>query len=300
MKKIIALLSLALMLCGLSQTAFADTVLTDYEFLHGVTWHGESTDQKKLLITDTVVFSENVTLKNKSITIEKDAVLEITNGAELVLDDTEIYVENGGNIIVSDGKIEIDDGLIVNIGLFIIGKNGAVNVKQGTFRTKPEGGVVNNGLFSCYDGQSLKKEFSAIKKYDSRFNIVDYSFWLSIDKEGRGLFYLNYCIGRIETNYMYKVKMEKGKRSSITRSPLPLSEVYSTETRNKLLDRVFAYETVNDPPEELEDGCNRERYYLYEYKSGKLIAEAVWLYIEHDFSDEGDAILVGTISTEIE
>ncbi len=301
MKKIITLLMLAFTLCGLSQTAFADTVLTDHERLHGVAWQGENTDQKKLLITDTVVFSSDAKLSGKKITIEKNAVLEVTNGAELVLDDTEIFVENGGNIIVSDGKINIDRGIIINCGLFIIGKNGVVNVEQGTFRTQVEGSVVNNGMISCFDGQSLKKTFSSIKKYDSRFDLADYSFYLYIDKENKGIFRLKYCIDRIQTDYSYSVKLEKGKRNSVKRSSMSLSEVYSTETRNKLFDRICAFEMTNDPPKEIEDGCHREQYYLYRFRSGELIAESVWLYISYDPEfEEGYSIFSGGYSTEIE
>lgn len=300
MKKIITLLMLALTLCGLPQTAFADTVLTDYERLHGVTWQGESTDQKQLLITDTVVFSSDVKLIGKEITIEKNAVLEIANGAELVLDNTEIFVENGGNIIVSDGKIEMNRGVITNCGLFIIGKNGVVNVKRGTFRTQVEGGVVNNGIISCFDGQSLNKTFSSIKKYDNRFNLVDYSFWLYVENENKGQFHFKYCIDRIETDYKYSVKLENGKRNSIKRSSMSLSEVYSTETRNKLLDRVCAYEMTNDPPDEFKDGYHRERYYIYSFKSNELMAETVWFSISYEPEYDDYMIMDEAVSVVVE
>lgn len=302
MKKLIALFVFMLTFCALSGTAGAEKALTEYEILHGVEWNGGSADEKKLLISGAVNISEDMTLKSKELTIEKNAVLEITNGAELVLTNIEMFVETGGNIIVSDGKLVLDNGELTNNGLVVIGENGTLNVKRGIFRSLAEGGIINNGTITCFDNaKDMNKIFAGIKKYDSRFNLIDYSVRIDITTKKQGKFSAEYCADRIRTDYSYSAELVRNKKTTIEHTPTSLSDVYDTNRRNKVLDRIHAYEASHNRPEEFEDGWQRESYYLYSYETEELIAESIWLYAAScDCEDHEYSIFVGTMSEVIE
>lgn len=78
-----------------------------------------------------------------------------------------------------------------------------------------------------------------------------------------------YCIDNIETSYKYTAKISNKDGLKVTRSSIKLSKVYDKTLRNKILDRVYKYETVNDLPSSYDTGIERESYYLYDYSSNR-------------------------------
>ena len=91
-----------------------------------------------------------------------------------------------------------------------------------------------------------------------------------------------YCIDNIETSYKYTAKISNKDGLKVTRSSIKLSKVYDKTLRNKILDRVYKYETVNDLPSSYDTGIERESYYLYDYSSKSLSAEYVYFKLGFD------------------
>ncbi len=297
MKKLISLITAALALTLFTPCAYADSPIPaaeevpppkeemEAEFF-GTVWNGEDTDTKDLLVTGCVTVSADAELNDKDIRIEENGIIEVTGGAHLVLNNTHLYIENGGSLIISNGTVTLNGqktisgyGEIENNGSLIICTNGTLDISSGTFSTHPttKGCVlINNGKLSITSEKLFKKAIAKIKKYDKNFRLSDYSIFANAYDKSNSTIYFQYCIDGIETDHQYTARIGKKAGVRITRSRTDLSTVYDKELRNKLLDRVYSYESAHDLPDSFYEGINRRSYYLYDFSDNSLMAEYVY------------------------
>ena len=102
MKKLLSLITAALLFCGLSISAPAQSV---YEYLHGVAWTQIEPlpTSEDISIPGTITITKNTTFTDKDIIIETGGILEIKNGASLTLQSTCIVVGRGGSVMMGAG-----------------------------------------------------------------------------------------------------------------------------------------------------------------------------------------------------
>ncbi len=288
MKKLFAIITSACIIAFSMTTAYAETFeayRTEELNFRGYSWSGEISDHtpQKLLVTDTVVITQDTEIKDKQIRIEDNGILEITDGAEISLNRTQIFIENGGTLIVSDGELSvIANGSLSNVGTLIIGSNGKLNIKSGGFTTTSEGTFVCCGKISCVSEKHFDKAVSTIKYYDQNFNYADYAIYVYATGLYSATVQFKYCIDEIETNYKYTAKLSVKDGCRVTRSSIDLSKVYDKELRNELLDEVYAYDAVNDLPHDYGTGIKRQNYYLYSYSKNTLWNEYVYFILVFD------------------
>lgn len=305
MKKHIAALLTACLLTASSIPAYA----AGEQDFYGIEWNGESTKaSKKLTVTDKAVISKDISLSRGKIRIEKGGVLEITDGAELLLSSSTIEIEAGGTLMISDGtltlgkltssgKSESGRGTLTNRGTLVIGKKGTLDIKAGGINALPQADLVLNGALKCVTSTAFDNITARIRKYDKAFSLADYSVNISTAPKNpkSATFDFRYCIDRIETDHSYKASLTKGKSTKITYPATELSRVYDRKLANELLDRVYKYETTRDLPDSFYDGISRSDYCSYSFDSGSLTSETWWFGYgaEEDIVyDSGDTVVI--------
>ena len=103
MKKLLALITAACVIALGAPTAYAEaeknSETAELNF-RGYSWAGEISEDTpdKLVITDNTVISKDTEIKNKNIRVEKKGILEITDGAKISLNKSQIFIENGGTL----------------------------------------------------------------------------------------------------------------------------------------------------------------------------------------------------------
>lgn len=303
MKKQIAALFTACLLAVSSVPAYA----AGEQDFYGIEWNGESTKASKTLtVTDNAVISEDFSLSRGKIRIEKDGVLRITKGAELLLNDSTLEIEAGGTLIISNGRVtlgkltssgksESGRGSIINRGTLVIGKKGTLDIKAGSISALPQAELVMNGKLKCVTSTAFGNITSRIAKYDKSFSLSDYSVNISTTAKDpkSATFNFKYCIDSIETDYGYTALLKRGKSTKLTHPSVKLSEVYDSRLSGELLDRVSNYESTRELSDSFYDGISRSDYYTYSFGSGKLTSETWWFgYGEDIIYDSGDSVEV--------
>lgn len=226
------------------------------------------------------------------------ARLKVTDGAVFKVRG-DIFIERGGTLEIDDGTVVVEGGKITNCGTIKIGKNGTLKITganynssvAGTLDSTASGEIVNEGSILCHSA-NINDYFGKINRYDSNFNLSDFSLYLEASKNTANV-KMNYCIDDIMTNFGYKFTVGTDNKK-ITRFGYS-SEVYSSETAKKLRERAAAFEKTHS--KEHNFGNNSERYlenygYRYNYKTDKLSYSAKWSaydyneekFIEHTFS----------------
>ena len=168
MKKLLSLITAALLFCGLSISAPAQSI---YEYLHGVAWTQIEPlpTSEDISIPGTITITKNTTFTDKDIIIETGGILEIKNGASLTLQSTSIFIENGGTIKITDGTLKLKSrSNIDNNGTMIVEKAGKLNVTYGFFRVEPQGTFINNGKFTGNKGKNLNATLAQNKEIRQR------------------------------------------------------------------------------------------------------------------------------------
>lgn len=281
MKKLLALITAAFLLCGISATASAQSI---YEMLHGVAWTQIEPlpEAHDISIPGTITITKNTTFTDKSIILETNGILEIKNGASLTLKDATIFVENGGTIKITDGTLKLKDrSCLCNNGTIIVEESGKLNVTYGFFDIYPQGTYINKGKFTGYKGKNLNSTLSEIKKFDNTFNLSDYLIYLRIIPDSAADIFpsgttidLFYRIDNIRTDYRYTLTLTKNKLN-ITHPDQTPSEIYTPELIVSLRARAEQYTA----PAINYAHIQRQSYFLYYHNStkhnepGTLIAE---------------------------
>lgn len=277
MKKLLSLITAALLFCGLSISAPAQSI---YEYLHGVAWTQIEPlpASEDISIPGTITITKNTTFTDKDIIIETGGILEIKNGASLTLQSTSIYIENGGTIKITDGTLKLKNrSNIDNNGTMIVEKAGKLNVTYGFFRVEPQGTFINNGKFTGYKGKNLNTTLSQIKEFDSAFDLSDHVVYLRVIPDSASDIFpcgtnidLFYRIDTIRTDYRYTLTLTNGKLNFTHPDQRP-SEIYTPELISSLRARVAEY----DPPAENYAHIQRQSCFYYNNKDGTLFAEGI-------------------------
>ena len=283
MKKILALITAALLFCGISITASAQSF---YEYMHGVAWTQSEPlpAGKDISIPGIITISKNTTFTDKNIIIETNGILKITNGASLTLQNTHIFIENGGTIKITDGTLKVKGRSVLdNNGTIIVEEAGKLNITYGFFNVLPEAKFTNNGKFTGYKGKNLNSTISEIKKFDSAFDLSDYAVYLRVIPDSASDIFpsgttidLYYRIDTISTDYRYTLTLTKSKLNFTHPDQTP-SETYTPELISSLRARVAQYAV----PATNYAHIQRQSYFLYYHNStkyneaGTLIAETL-------------------------
>lgn len=307
MKKLIRTVMLlaaagTLALCSLSVGAEE----TAYEF-YGTPWTGTVSEDSSRYLTvyENAVITSDTELADKSIRIEKNGVLEITNGANVSLDSTNILIENGGALIISDGVLTLNGSgipgsYVSSYGTLIAGSNGGINIKRGGLKVYPEGSFIGSGAVELVNKTGYSRVLSAIKRYDKSFRPSEYSIYAhSLDGKSAQI-QLCYCIGDIETDYRYTASYGANSGVKLKRSPIKLSEVYDKELRERLLDSVHAYEARSSMPADFELGIERSYYYSYCFAKNTLTFEYLYFTPVLEEGDDEPVIVDNTHTFAVE
>ena len=119
--------------------------------------------------------------------------------------------------------------------------------------------------------------FKSIKKYDSNFNLSDYSLHISGRNGGEADVTLKYCINDVETDYTYKFTVEiKTKKTKIIRKPYDIETVYSKETEKDIISRAAAIEKIYKGERNKEGNYFKDYGYNYSYKNDNLVYYEKW------------------------
>ncbi|MGN1107959.1 MAG: hypothetical protein ACI4RK_01135 [Oscillospiraceae bacterium] len=283
MKKLLALITAAILLCGLSAPASAQSI---YEYMHGVAWTQIEPlpASQKVSIPGRITISKNTTFTDKDIIIETNGILEIANGASLTLQNTGIFVEHGGTIKITDGTLKLKNrSQLNNNGTIIIEEPGKLNVTYGFFNVYPQGSFINNGKFTGYKGKDLNSALSEITKFDSAFDLSDHVVHLRVIPDSTSDIFpsgtnidLFYRIDTISTDYRYTLTLTKNKLN-LTHPEEPPYEIYTPELTESLRARAEQYTA----PAENYAHIQRQSYFLYYHnatkynEAGTLIAETL-------------------------
>lgn len=212
MKKLLALITAACVIALAAPTAYAEaeknSETAELNF-RGYSWAGEISEDTpdKLVITDNTVISKDTEIKNKNIRVEKKGILEITDGAKISLNKSQIFIENGGTLIISDGALNIlQSSSVTNVGTLIIGSKGKLDIKSNGFSSKPGSALICNGKISCVSEKYYNKAIATIQRYDENFNLSDYSMYVYASGSSATIQF-KYCIDNIETSYKYTAKI---------------------------------------------------------------------------------------------
>ncbi len=225
--------------------------------------------------------------------------LNTTNGKLVIMNGTtatikgDIFIERGGVLYIEDGNVIINGGNITNCGTIKIGEKGALKVLSGTLNSTAAGSIQNGGKITCLStGKRLNGYFKSIKKYDSNFNLSDYTLFID-SKEDSARVTVNYCMNDIMTNYKYKFDLDtSSKKIKIVRTNYSLETVYNPKTQQKLQKRVSLFEKEHSNECDFKMWYWQDYGYIYNYKSNELIYNAKWVvyddlndtFIEKDFS----------------
>lgn len=299
MKKLLALIAAVCVVALAAPTAYAEgakaSETAELNF-RGHSWSGEISEDTpdKLVITDNVVISKDSDIKNKNIRIENNGILEISDGAGVSLNGSQIFIENGGTLIVSDGALSIlRNSSVKNVGTLIIGSKGKLDIKSSGFSSQPGSSFICSGKISCVSEKYFNRAIATIKRYDDKFSLSDYSMYVYASGSSATIQF-RYCIDNIETSYRYTAEISNKNGLKVTHSSVKLSKVYDTTLRSGILDRVYTYEAVNDLPGGYDTGIERESYYLYDYSQKSLTAEYVYFELVFDTDEYLVYDIVGT------
>lgn len=214
-----------------------------------------------------------------------DGRLIISGGATAEIIGT-VCVERDGVLEIEDGTLYIHGGSLDNYGTIKIGKNGRLVFRNGSLNSTAAGNIENEGKILCLDSEKdMNGIFKSIKKYDSNFNLSDYSLHIFGRGGGEADVILSYCINDVQTNYTYKFTVDRNKeKTKIIRKPYDLETVYSKDIKKDILNRTAEFEKNYKG---MGERVKEYNYYLnygysYNYKTGKMVYEECWF----DFKEE--------------
>ncbi len=203
--------------------------------------------------------------------------LVISGGATAEIIGT-VCVERDGVLEIEDGTLYIHGGSLDNYGTIKIGKKGRLVFRNGSLNSTAAGNIENEGKILCLDSEKdMDGIFKSIKKYDSNFNLSDYSLHISGRSGGEADVTLKYCINDVETDYTYKFTVEvKTKKIKIIRKPYDIETVYSKETEKDIISRAAAIEKIYKGERNKEGNYFKDYGYNYSYKNDNLVYYEKW------------------------
>lgn len=203
--------------------------------------------------------------------------LVISGGATAEIIGT-VCVERDGVLEIEDGTLYIHGGSLDNYGTIKIGKKGRLIFRNGSLNSTAAGNIENEGKILCLDSEKdMDGIFKSIKKYDSNFNLSDYSLHISGRSGGEADVTLKYCINDVETDYTYKFTVEiKTKKTKIIRKPYDIETVYSKETEKDIISRAAAIEKIYKGERNKEGNYFKDYGYNYSYKNDNLVYYEKW------------------------
>lgn len=203
--------------------------------------------------------------------------LVISGGATAEIIGT-VCVERDGVLEIEDGTFYIHGGHLDNYGTIKIGKKGRLIFRNGSLNSTAAGNIENEGKILCLDSEKdMDGIFKSIKKYDSNFNLSDYSLHISGRSGGEADVTLKYCINDVETDYTYKFTVEiKTKKTKIIRKPYDIETVYSKETEKDIISRAAAIEKIYKGERNKEGNYFKDYGYNYSYKNDNLVYYEKW------------------------
>lgn len=203
--------------------------------------------------------------------------LVISGGATAEIIGT-VCVERDGVLEIEDGTFYIHGGHLDNYGTIKIGKKGRLVFRNGSLNSTAAGNIENEGKILCLDSEKdMDGIFKSIKKYDSNFNLSDYSLHISGRGDGEADVTLKYCINDVETDYTYKFTVEiKTKKTKIIRKPYDIETVYSKETEKDIISRAAAIEKIYKGERNKEGNYFKDYGYNYSYKNDNLVYYEKW------------------------
>lgn len=203
--------------------------------------------------------------------------LVISGGATAEIIGT-VCVERDGVLEIEDGTFYIHGGHLDNYGTIKIGKKGRLVFRNGSLNSTAAGNIENEGKILCLDSEKdMDGIFKSIKKYDSNFNLSDYSLHISGRSGGEADVTLKYCINDVETDYTYKFTVEiKTKKTKIIRKPYDIETVYSKETEKDIISRAAAIEKIYKGERNKEGNYFKDYGYNYSYKNDNLVYYEKW------------------------
>lgn len=203
--------------------------------------------------------------------------LVISGGATAEIIGT-VCVERDGVLEIEDGTLYIHGGSLDNYGTIKIGKKGRLIFRNGSLNSTAAGNIENEGKILCLDSEKdMDGIFKSIKKYDSNFNLSDYSLHISGRSGGEADVTLKYCINDVETDYTYKFTVEvKTKKIKIIRKPYDIETVYSKETEKDIISRAAAIEKIYKGERNKEGNYFKDYGYNYSYKNDNLVYYEKW------------------------
>ena len=203
--------------------------------------------------------------------------LVISGGATAEIIGT-VCVERDGVLEIEDGTFYIHGGSLDNYGTIKIGKKGRLVFRNGSLNSTAAGNIENEGKILCLDSEKdMDGIFKSIKKYDSNFNLSDYSLHISGRSGGEADVTLKYCINDVETDYTYKFTVEvKTKKIKIIRKPYDIETVYSKETEKDIISRAAAIEKIYKGERNKEGNYFKDYGYNYSYKNDNLVYYEKW------------------------
>ncbi|MDE7279333.1 MAG: hypothetical protein K2N26_06365, partial [Oscillospiraceae bacterium] len=198
-----------------------------------------------------------------------------------------VCVERGGVLEVEDGTLFIHGGSLDNYGTVKIGKNGRLVFRNGSMNSTAAGNIENEGKILCLDSEkNMDDIFKSIKKYDSNFNLTDYSLNIVGRGGGEADVTLSYCINDVQTNYTYRFTVDRDKeKTKIIRKPYDLETVYSNDIEKNILDRVSEFEKSYGGKRGSSANYYENYGYSYNYKTGKLVYEESWINYKDEDGD---------------
>lgn len=203
--------------------------------------------------------------------------LVISGGATAEIIGT-VCVERDGVLEIEDGTFYIHGGHLDNYGTIKIGKKGRLVFRNGSLNSTAAGNIENEGKILCLDSEKdMDGIFKSIKKYDSNFNLSDYSLHIYGRSGGEADVTLKYCINDVETDYTYKFTVEiKTKKTKIIRKPYDIETVYSKETEKDIISRAAAIEKIYKGERNKEGNYFKDYGYNYSYKNDNLVYYEKW------------------------
>ncbi|MEZ3454519.1 MAG: hypothetical protein K1W17_09125 [Oscillospiraceae bacterium] len=253
----------------------------------GFTQEGKFFSSKYMEIWQKQIFDKDFTIESgQKLRIEpignstdtmSGGRLVISGGATAEIIGT-VCVERDGVLEIEDGTLYIHGGSLDNYGTIKIGKKGRLVFRNGSLNSTAAGNIENEGKILCLDSEKdMDGIFKSIKKYDSNFNLSDYSLHISGRSGGEADVTLKYCINDVETDYTYKFTVEvKTKKIKIIRKPYDIETVYSKETEKDIISRAAAIEKIYKGERNKEGNYFKDYGYNYSYKNDNLVYYEKW------------------------
>lgn len=253
----------------------------------GFTQEGKFFSSKYMEIWQKQIFDKDFTIESgQKLRIEpignstdtmSGGRLVISGGATAEIIGT-VCVERDGVLEIEDGTLYIHGGSLDNYGTIKIGKKGRLIFRNGSLNSTAAGNIENEGKILCLDSEKdMDGIFKSIKKYDSNFNLSDYSLHISGRSGGEADVTLKYCINDVETDYTYKFTVEiKTKKTKIIRKPYDIETVYSKETEKDIISRAAAIEKIYKGERNKEGNYFKDYGYNYSYKNDNLVYYEKW------------------------